>query len=258
MPSPGAPPRREADTGGATGLSGAICPCVDNQHVVRAFSELERGRQSYARRAWLDAYDALAAADVESSLGSEDLELLARSAYMLGRDDDYVHGLERARDAHVSAGDALRAVRCEFWIGHNVLFRGEKVRARGLFLRARRRLAESGCDGAERGWLLIAVWLEQMAAGDWEAGCATAVEAAAIGERFGDVDLVWLAGRARARTGQGRPRPGRAAARRRSPDRCYCRRRSCRPSSPASSTATRSPSAETPSSSATHASGPMR
>ena len=65
-------------------------------------------------------------------MGAEDLELLARSAYMLGRDDDYVSGLERAHHAYLDAGEALRAVRCAFWIGHNFLFRGETGPARGL------------------------------------------------------------------------------------------------------------------------------
>ena len=51
--------------------------------------ELERGRESYARRAWRDAYASLSGADQAASLEAADLELLATSAYMLGRDDDY-------------------------------------------------------------------------------------------------------------------------------------------------------------------------
>ena len=96
------------------------------------------------------------------------------SAYMLGRDDDYVDGLERAHRAHLDAGDALRAVRCAFWIGHNMLFRGETARASGWFARAERLLERRGRDCVERGYLLIPVWLEQMASGDCEAGYATA------------------------------------------------------------------------------------
>ena len=107
----------------------------DNQAVVRAIAELERGRESYAKHAWLDAYRAMTAAAEAVGLGAEDFELLARWAYMLGRDDDYVGGLERAHQLHLDAGEALRAVRCAFWIGHNMLFRGETVRARGWFAR---------------------------------------------------------------------------------------------------------------------------
>jgi DNA-binding CsgD family transcriptional regulator len=155
--------------------------------------ELERCRESYATQAWTDAYDSLSRADRAASLGAEDIELLARSAYMLGRDDDYLGALERAHHSHLEAGAVLPAVRCAFWIGHNLLFRGESVRATGWFARAERLLERDGQDCVERGYLLIPVWLEQMGRGDFEAGYATAVEAAAIGERFGEADLVWIA-----------------------------------------------------------------
>lgn len=77
-------------------------------------AELERGRESYATRAWVKAHDALLKADETARLGAADLELLARAAYMLGRDGDYVAALERAQDAHLQAGEPLRAVRCAF------------------------------------------------------------------------------------------------------------------------------------------------
>jgi hypothetical protein len=49
-----------------------------------------------------------------------------------------------------------------------------------------------------------------MARGDWQAGHATAAEAAEIGERFGDSDLTWLARaeQARAVLKQGRTKEG--------------------------------------------------
>jgi len=161
--------------------------------MVQAADELKRGRGSYEARAWSDAYEALSRADGLDALAPEDLELLARSAYMLGRDDDYVSGLKRAHDLYLGAADVPRAVRCAFWIGHNLLFRGRMARARGWFARANRELESDTRDCVERGYLLIPVWLEQMANGDYEAGYATAGEAATVGERFGDVDLIWLA-----------------------------------------------------------------
>ena len=177
------------------------------QSVAPAVADLERGRESYAEGAWLDARERLAAADAGVQLNADDLELLARAEYMLGHDDAYVAALERARHAHAGAGAMPQAVRCAFWIGHNMLFRGETVRARGWFARAQRQLERDRRDCVERGWLLIPLWLEQMARGDFEAGYATAVEAAKIGERFGDADLVWLA-----RDEQGRALLGQARA----------------------------------------------
>ena len=50
-----------------------------------------RGREAARRLAWADAYTALSQADQSSSLGAEDLELLATAAYLLGRMED-CHG----------------------------------------------------------------------------------------------------------------------------------------------------------------------
>jgi len=94
---------------------------------VIAGNVLERGRASYAKRAWLDAYEWLSRADEDDLLEPGDLELLARSAYMLGRDDEYVRGLERAHHGHLDAGEVRSAARCTWWIGHNLLMRGETV-----------------------------------------------------------------------------------------------------------------------------------
>ena len=157
---------------------------------MRGIAELEHGRESYAKRRWIDAYESLSTADQATPLGAEDLELLARSGYMLGRDDDYVSGLERAHHAYLESGESLRAVRCAWWIGHNLMFRGEMGPARGWFARARRLLERERGDCVERGYLLIAALLEHLFGGDHEAAHSTAVEIAEIGEGFGDQDLV--------------------------------------------------------------------
>jgi DNA-binding CsgD family transcriptional regulator len=177
---------------------------------VHAVDERERGRDAYTRKAWKEAFESLGQADRGAPLGVEDLQLLATSAYMVGRDDDYVRALERAHHAFVAGGDPSRAARCAFWIGHSLLFRRQAAHAAGWFARAHRLLEDYGRDCVERGYLLIPVWLEQMAAGDHRAGYATAAEAALIGKRFGDADLTWLAvdDQARALVNQGRVQEG--------------------------------------------------
>jgi DNA-binding NarL/FixJ family response regulator len=160
---------------------------------VDAIAALARGRESYAASRWREAFASLSSADRALPLGAEDLELLSRAAYMLGRDDDYLGALERAYRTHVDAGHAERGARCAFWIGHNLLFRGERGRASGWFSRGNRLLEKLDADCVERGYLLIPVWLEQMGLGDYEAARATAAQAAEIAERFDDQDLLWLA-----------------------------------------------------------------
>ena len=161
---------------------------------MSVIDELDRGRESYARRAWGEAYESLTRAHRSSPLEADDLELLATAAYMLGRDDDYLGAMERAHHAHLEVREALPAVRCAFWIGVNRMLRGEMSRATGWFARARRLVDREERDCVERGYLLIPVMLGAVGAGDWAAASAAAAEATEIAERFGDPDLLALAG----------------------------------------------------------------
>ena len=154
---------------------------------------LAQGREAQAARAWADAHDALAQADDVTPLEAGDLELLATSAYMLGRVDEFLTVLERAHDAYVDDGDLLRAARCGFFLGVQLALRRELGRATGWFGRARRLVEREGRECVEQGYLLMPVAMQSEAAGDYDAVYATAAEAAAIGERFRDRDLFSLA-----------------------------------------------------------------
>jgi hypothetical protein len=162
--------------------------------VVDPVGQLERGREAYAAEAWSDAYACLSAADRAGRLEAEDLQLLATSVYMLGREAEYVEVLERAHRGHLDGGRPLAALRCAFWIGVTLANRGDVGRAGGWLARARRLLDEHGTDPVERGYLLLPVVFEHEAAGDLEAAAAAAAEAAAIGRSCGDPDLFALAG----------------------------------------------------------------
>ncbi len=167
---------------------------------------LDRARQHYRRRAWADAFQGLFRADQKTPLEAEDLELLAMSAYLTGRDDEYLSALERAHHAHLSAGQRACAVRCAFWLGFRLLMRGETGRATGWFGRAQRLLEPDARECAEQGYLLTPVVEQRLAAGEFEAAYAAAADAAAIGERCGDADLIACArhqqGRVRLQQGQ--------------------------------------------------------
>jgi len=154
--------------------------------------KLESGRTSFANAAWLDAFEALSRADGAGSLGPDDLELLATSAYMLGREDEYVRFLERAHYAYLDTGEVPRAARCTWWIGLSLLLRGDEAPATGWFARGERLLEREERDCVERGYLLLAHMLQSFADGDFEAARAAAAEAVDIGERFADRNLVAL------------------------------------------------------------------
>jgi DNA-binding CsgD family transcriptional regulator len=152
--------------------------------------ELERGRTCYAARAWAEAYRLLSQADRAAPLCGSDLERLAMAAYLIGRDDHYLNALDRAHDAHLDAGESLRAVRCAFWLGLRMLFRGEVGRATGWFGRAQRLIEREAHDCVERGYLLLPVAQQHLNGGDCAAAYAVATEATEIGERFGETELI--------------------------------------------------------------------
>jgi DNA-binding CsgD family transcriptional regulator len=153
---------------------------------------LELGRAAYAKRAWLEAYESLAAAERHAALEAPDAGLLAICAFMLGRDDESVVWLERAHKRYLESGETLGAVRCALWIGLNLASRGEVGPATGWLGRAQR-LLENESECAERGYLLLPAMFQHEAAGDFAAAAAAAGEAVRIGERFGDRDLFALA-----------------------------------------------------------------
>ena len=149
---------------------------------------LARGRNAHAQRDWEAAFGLLGQADGRAALAVDDLERLAVAAYMLGRDHDYLRVLDRLQRRHHEAGDAEAAARCAFWAGLKLMFMGEAGPAMGQIARARRLV--DGRDCPEQGYLRLAAFEESLARRDHQGAHDLAAEAAAVGERFGDRDLV--------------------------------------------------------------------
>lgn len=151
-------------------------------------THLARGREAHERRDWDTAFTCLLRADEAAPLAVADRERLAEAAYLVGRDDEYLAALERLQQDHLAAGNAEAAARCSFWSGLKLMFRGDAGQATGQFARARRLVEQR--DSVEHGYLGLVTFEERLAAGDQQGAHDSAAEAAAIGERFGDPDLV--------------------------------------------------------------------
>lgn len=173
-------------------------------------SALARGRASYGRHAWGDAFDRLSAADREQGLAAADLERLGTAAFLAGHDDASTATLTRAHQAYVESGDVARAARCAFWIAFQQLENRDHAQAGGWLARAQRLLDDAGIECVERGYLLIPRGVHAATQGDFAPAIEAFRRAAAIGEQFNDTDLVTLArhGEGRALINLGRHREG--------------------------------------------------
>jgi DNA-binding CsgD family transcriptional regulator len=164
-----------------------------------AADTLSRGREAIARQAWAEGYAQLSAADREGVLEPEDLECLATAAFLLGMDAESAEAWSRAHTAFLDRGETERSVRCAFWLALGLVQRGERARGGGWLARARRLLDDRRLDCVEQGYLLLPSAFQTVVLGDAERAAFMYGEAAAIGERFGERDLVALA-----QHGQGR------------------------------------------------------
>ena len=120
---------------------------------------LDRGREQFTLGHWAEAFGCLAQADRGGRLAGADLELLARSAYMLGRDDDYV---ARPRAGASRATSTCRTCRapCAARSGSATTCCSAATGARDRVVRPGRAVARAArADCVERGYLLIPAWL---------------------------------------------------------------------------------------------------
>jgi DNA-binding CsgD family transcriptional regulator len=156
-------------------------------------SELDAGRAAYARRAWEEAYRRLAGALADGDPEPADLERLAQAAYLTGRDADCASAWEGAHRRHLAAGDPERSARCAFWLAWGLALRGEGARAGGWLGRAQGVLAAAGVtDSPVHGYVQLPPAVQAMYGGDARTAFEGFTRAAAVGDRFGEADLMTL------------------------------------------------------------------
>jgi DNA-binding CsgD family transcriptional regulator len=154
--------------------------------------DLEAGRAAYAERRWRAACEHLIQADRARPLAPEDLERLAWSYGLRGKNDLLLATLERLHSLQLDAGDLRGAARTAFWLGFRLLFLGEGGRASGWIATSHRLLERLGEDCVERGYLLLPQGLGRLSQNDAAGACEVARQAAEVGERFGDPNLTSL------------------------------------------------------------------
>jgi len=168
--------------------------------MMGANDALARGRAAFDREAWSDAYRALAAADARVPLAPDDLDRLATAAYLVGEDSASAEARARAHAGFLETNDPVRAARSAFWLAFALLHNpANRAQAGGWLARAQRLLAECGRDCVEHGFLLSALGFKRAGEGDIAAAIAAFDEAAAVGTRFRDPDVMALARHGQAR-----------------------------------------------------------
>ncbi|HVL33331.1 MAG TPA: DNA-binding response regulator, partial [Actinomycetota bacterium] len=177
---------------------------------MQGAAALELGRDAFARRAWEDAFVHLSTADRDLSLEPDDIERLATAAYLTARDVESDEAWTRAHHAHQERGDAVRAARAAFWLGFQLMPKGDFARAGGWFARAKRLLDEGGHDCPEQGLVMVPMGAQSLFGGDAAGALAIFEQAADIGKRFNHRDLLTLSafGRGQALIALGRVSEG--------------------------------------------------
>lgn len=160
---------------------------VMTEHEQTAAASLQRARELFSARAWLDAHDAFTEADALAPLQLPDLWQSSWSASLSGREQASFVALERIYQAECER-DAQVAARAAFWLGFRMV-QLEPSRGQGWLARAERCLERAPTDCVERGYLLIPQVRQHFAAARYAEAMRLAKAAEELGERFGDRDL---------------------------------------------------------------------
>jgi len=152
---------------------------------------IEAGRLAFGRRAWAEAYDALA--PLAEELGAGDLERLADAAYWSGRLEEALAARERAYRAYAADDDKLRAAEVALRLAVEHISKGAFAVGGGWLAKGERALVgqpESLVHARLELTRSLSAW---MLHGKLEEAHAHAQLAFELGERFGDPNVQAIA-----------------------------------------------------------------
>ena len=153
---------------------------------------LKRGREAYEKQSWTVAYTCLRAADQENSLEPADMEDLAVTAYLIGKDPDCVEYWSRAHQSYQHQGNRRKAAYCAFWLGMILFIRGETAQGNGWMARARSITSDLKKSCVEQGLLLIPEALKHLGSGEADRAYTLFSKAGETGHKFNNPDLIVL------------------------------------------------------------------
>jgi class 3 adenylate cyclase len=152
-------------------------------------TSLKAGREAVTRRAWPEAFDALSRADADGPLEPDDLELLAKSAWWIGRPGEAIGTFERAYATFAERGSDRRAASIALTLRRLHSMRLEGSVATGWLTRAER-LLEGAPEGAAHAYLAIAHAELAWDRGELDHALDHIERALSIAEGAGDRDLL--------------------------------------------------------------------
>jgi DNA-binding CsgD family transcriptional regulator len=151
-------------------------------------------RVAFDRGDWGTAYRGLAHLGTRRQLAVDDLDRLATSAYLTGREEEAFDLWARAHQGCVASGDIRQAVEFGVRLAAVFGFKGDIGRASGWAKRTHRLVEEAELDGVETGYLdHVAATCRVFDTGDFAGACAQFTRAHQTGRRFGDRELIALA-----------------------------------------------------------------
>jgi class 3 adenylate cyclase len=153
---------------------------------------LEGGRDAVARHAWTEAVEALTAADRESALSPDDLQLLGTASWWAGMPDEATEAFERAFTGFSEAGRPVDAAGAAMELAYRA-FRGLAAPVGGGWLARAGRLLADQPESGIHAWLGILNTFGALMGGRIADGIELADQTMDLAGRHGNTDARYMA-----------------------------------------------------------------